>query len=316
MEKIVRQRNGIVELMRFLFCLLVVGFHIQINIPDKFGWFTDGALAVEFYFVLSGLLLAKSLEKIHAAGKDNAISDSLKQIWRKLKPILPVHFIAIGAMLIVIAVLDSSAFTERLVAGIPSIFLLNMIPVWSDSFAKALITPEWYLSAMFLTMLFICPLYLLLRRRMSGVYATLCLLGIIIATVAGAGMIAGFGFPQNFSFTYRAWAELCLGMLVYPLSQRISQKNWNLSGVEIAGYAIPLVMGVLPLPNDALTMGICMALTVILIIPALAITFAGKGCKTENAQLNRTFAMLGRWSVPIYIFHPVLIELVRLAING
>jgi peptidoglycan/LPS O-acetylase OafA/YrhL len=68
MPKQSKPRNNIVELFRFIYSLLVVGYHVQFSYSDeKIDFFENGALAVEFFFLLSGYFLARSLEKL---GKD------------------------------------------------------------------------------------------------------------------------------------------------------------------------------------------------------------------------------------------------------
>ena len=48
-----KQRNNIIELGRFVYSLLVVGYHIQLSYDEKdetVDPFECGALAVEYYF--------------------------------------------------------------------------------------------------------------------------------------------------------------------------------------------------------------------------------------------------------------------------
>ena len=60
-----KPRNNIVELGRFIYSLLVLGYHVQFSYKDdKVDPFENGALAVEYYFLLSGYFLARSLEKL------------------------------------------------------------------------------------------------------------------------------------------------------------------------------------------------------------------------------------------------------------
>lgn len=306
-----KKRNDMAELMRFLFCILVVGFHVQMTlVKGENSWFECGALGVEFFFVLSGLLLAKSLEKI-AQSKDYQIfNPSIKLVWGRIKPILPYHFIGIVAILIAIAVWDSASFTDRLLRGIPSIFLVQMFPTGTHGLDYALIGPEWYLSAMYLMMLVIVPLFLVLRKHIRGVFASLCILCLVAIVVIGVGFALGWNLPINFTFCYRAAAELSIGMLTYYLAQWLASKHLNLRAVEIIGYCIALALGVLPMPESR--MGICMSVTVVCSVAALAATFSGRGISTSDERFSQICAKLGRWSLPIYIFHPVVIEALRM----
>ena len=55
MEEKMTKRNNLVEFARFMFSLLVIGYHIQMSLGDsKINFFENGALAVEFFFLVSG----------------------------------------------------------------------------------------------------------------------------------------------------------------------------------------------------------------------------------------------------------------------
>ncbi|MDR1906577.1 MAG: acyltransferase family protein [Clostridiales bacterium] len=54
-EKSAKQKNAIIELLRFIFALWVVKHHLYFPI-DTGEFFLDGFLAVEFFFILSGYL--------------------------------------------------------------------------------------------------------------------------------------------------------------------------------------------------------------------------------------------------------------------
>ena len=68
MEK--EKRNGTIELLRFIFCMVVLFFHISMDIYGtdwrQISWegiFRYGALGVEFFLITSGFFLAKSVNK-------------------------------------------------------------------------------------------------------------------------------------------------------------------------------------------------------------------------------------------------------------
>lgn len=54
-------KNALIEFMRFLFALWVLYFHSYV--PFKNDRFSDGDLAVEFFFVLTGFFLIRSMKK-------------------------------------------------------------------------------------------------------------------------------------------------------------------------------------------------------------------------------------------------------------
>ena len=56
-----KNKNSLIELMRFFFALWVLYYHSFV--PIKTSAFSDGFLAVEFFFVLSGFYLIRSIDK-------------------------------------------------------------------------------------------------------------------------------------------------------------------------------------------------------------------------------------------------------------
>lgn len=65
----IKQKNTKIELLRFVFCIYVIGFHLnkyligKIDLSNgvKLDFFPHGAMAVEFFFFLSGALMAMSV---------------------------------------------------------------------------------------------------------------------------------------------------------------------------------------------------------------------------------------------------------------
>ena len=57
-------RNNWIELLRFLFALLIPLYHGRF-LPPETSWFRapNGAVAVEFFFILTGFLMAGSVKK-------------------------------------------------------------------------------------------------------------------------------------------------------------------------------------------------------------------------------------------------------------
>lgn len=309
-----KQRNNLVEFARFLFSLLVVGYHVQMTwAGDKLSIFEGGALAVEFFFLISGYFLARSIEKIASNEKSNVLLDTGKFMWGKVKGILPVHAVAIIGIIVVILCTRLSSAGDMIVKGLPSIFLVHMAVVWDSSFNLALIIPEWYLSAMLVTMLFMFPIGVLLRKKIKGVFVTLVLVGLLVVAMLICGFSTKWAMPQNFVYDLRAWGEMCVGMFAFYLASFIAKKETKertksfLPVLEVVLYAIPIIVGVVPFP--ATYSYVTMIVTVVCVFGALAITFSNKGLQVQNRKINSAFGWLGSISLAIYLFHPVLISL-------
>ena len=127
-----KPRNNIIEFFRFIYSLLVVGYHVQHSYEDDiYDIFENGAIAVEYFFLLSGYFLARSLERLAKDEKTNIFLKLYYFMKNKVTALLNVHFLSIIAIIIIIACCDPEPFADKFVPGIPSIFLVHMIIVWS-----------------------------------------------------------------------------------------------------------------------------------------------------------------------------------------
>ncbi len=275
--------------------------------------FENGAIAVEFFFLLSGYFFAKAIERLNSKDCPNVIKDSFSIIKSKIKGIFPVHIVAITAIFIILGVLDNVSFNQRLTEGILNVFLLQNAPVWTNTFETAFIVPEWYLSAMLLCMLFMTPIALLLRKKIKGAFVTLVLVGILGVVVIITGFATSWMLPTNFVMDIRAWGEMCVGMFAFYLTSFIKDKEFNkiprvaFIVVEIVCYLAIFVLGFAPIPMSLQAM--CMAFSVILTFVAITITFSNKGLQISNEKVNSFFGYLGSISLSMYLFHPVIIDL-------
>ena len=112
------KRNNLVEFARFLFSVLVIGYHVQMSFSGNgIDWFENGALAVEFFFLISGYFLARSIEKINAKENGNVALDSCRFMGNKVKGVLPVHLTAIVLMIIVLLACDLSNAGSLILKG-------------------------------------------------------------------------------------------------------------------------------------------------------------------------------------------------------
>ena len=242
-----KQRNNIIELGRFVYSLLVVGYHIQLSYDEEdksVDPFECGALAVEYYFFLSGYFLARSLEKLSLDNKMSFIKKYYTFMKNKIKALLTVHFIAIIAILIIIACCDKKNFVNKLLPGITSIFLVQMAVVYHGNFEKALIVPEWYLSSMIICMLIMVPIFLAFRKLMKGVFVVLILLGVLAIFAVIFILITKMKLKPNMIFDMRAWGEMNVSMFSYYLSLYIEKQTYSnginilLKIVEIVAYLL------------------------------------------------------------------------------
>lgn len=80
-DMVYSKKNGTIELLRFIFCMDILLFHIEKYIFGEpslkngihVAFFPHGAIGVEFFFLLSGCLMAKSIFEIKSRDKNGSL---------------------------------------------------------------------------------------------------------------------------------------------------------------------------------------------------------------------------------------------------
>ena len=157
-------------------------------------------------------------------------------------------------------------------------------------------------------------IFLLFLKIIKSIYATIILLGVLLIICLIAGFATSWKFNDNITYDMRAWSEMCIGMFSYYLSNYVKSKTYSefinilLKVIEIIGYCVPVILGIIPVSVDYIVY--FMMVTVICAFCSCFITFSGKGNIIKNDKVNLVFGYLGAISLPIYLFHPVIITLI------
>ncbi len=306
-----KPRNGKVELLRFAFSFVVMFFHIGISIfgrnhvvAEKYTFFYNGYFGVEFFFVLSGFLMAsfiyKQRNKIPDLGRETPVF-----ILKKVKKILPLHIIAFVLAFVIMCIVrkyNIQQISYAFMYGIPNLFLVMR----SGLMGKDVLTPEWYLCQMFLAMMVLYPLCRKYYRSFSRIVAPLIAVFLVGFLITNTGSLydssSWLGIASKSLF--RAFAEICAGVFVFEVYRYVEKLNFKkgdkifLSVVEILCW-LSVFMFTFTTVRDRYA-----GQMLILLCIALCLSFSNAtyGMKFFN---NKVFYFLGSLSLPLYLLHPV-----------
>lgn len=298
-----KKRNGTIELMRFVFCVAVILFHInnRMDIPvvHHISFFQNGHIGVEFFFLVSGYLMALSAKKQAGAP---LLPATKRFMFRKFLPILPYHLMVWGTGFVLTMALCGEPLFQRAmhaVQTLPNLFLIQLTGIKD----RLILTPEWYISAMLWMMLLLFPLLLKFGAKFTRIVCpvvTVVLVGYMIHAEGAFGGTDHFMFggtvPKNF---VRAFAEMCGGAFIAEVVPFVKKLKFNtvervlLTGLELVCYAAPLVYAASDLPRsyDAYAF-YSLAIAVTLSFSEVTLT--------ANPMKNRLNYCLGRFSLPLY----------------
>jgi len=348
------QRNGSVELLRFLFTTIIIFFHINLDLWDQqkivgefFGapvtFFKHGNIAVEFFFLVTGCLMAKSVYgKLCRSGRPGSCrpgsghpgpfhagscqpgschpglsgrgtlpalaEETLQFVWHKARPILPYYRTACALTPVVRLVTNRALTIEYFALRLPSLLFLQR-----TGLGKPFIGCTWYLSSMLLALVFAYPLCRRFYRfytHLAGPVLGCLLLWAIIAKTGSLGDIQDW-FYITYKTNVRAFAEISLGAAAFECSRFLQGRIRTCRGrlLLTAAAVLSLMLSIAYMCSE---MSGFYALPVTgLLFAAVSILFSGEGA-LQHAGVFRhpVYAWLGAVSLPMYVSQTLLRMLV------
>lgn len=233
------KHNGIISFWKLIFCIMIIGFHLNgmYCFKDNNYGFLYGSIAVEFFFIVSGYLLAK--KALTTEQKQNIGELTKNYIVKKIKKFFPYLLFSFIAGFIVSNIYYNYNTSQR----INSIFDL-LFMYCSGIKYDSMIPIAWYLSAMLVSDIILFPL--IYKYKENFIY-TICPLIIFIL----AGFLShNYGELTNVENwmgittigTLRGFFTMTIGVLIYKISEKIKEKNFTtfgkalLTAFEIIGF--------------------------------------------------------------------------------
>ncbi len=294
-------KNGKVEMLRFIFCICVVLFHAGADVFGKdrsigayFTFFGHGRTGVEFFFLLSGFLAAKSAYNL----KNNSSlgENTFNFILKKMKTIFPYHIFAI-ALTVILLMRYSNNFIADLAKRLPSIFFLQRTGISGVDF----ISVEWYICSMLLALAIIYPMLLknfdLTAKVIAPVLSSL-LIGYLAKTY-GAMPPSNEFVTFTYSCNIRGFAIVLLGCFCFVIAQKIRKYEFSfiqklfLVFLENLCWIVSVFYLVSGLNRK------CEAYVIYILALGITLVF----CRDFSRGLynNKIVFYLGKLSLPIYI---------------
>lgn len=296
-----KTRNGSIDFWRFIFAVCIVIFHASILDVNKTNSnlfiLGRGAIGVEFFFLTSGFLMAVSVNK--NSGKDNVL-DFMKNKIKGIYPAILLSWIFSFTLINIFYFKDFYTLITRMFESVWELLFLR-----NAGFNGFRTIPQtWYISAMFLSMFIIFPIYNKNKEKFEGYIAPL--LSIIIL-----GYL--FHFTNSlvnpnkymilfYKSSYRAFGEICLGIFCYHICKQIKNINFTkigellLSFLELFGYIFTIYyMQSYKLFNSTFDF-------VVLVMLGISITISFSQKSIISKLFNfKIFNFLGRYSLYIYL---------------
>lgn len=149
------KRNGSIDFWKFMFSVLIVVFHGK-NLAEAGEWkFLGGSIGVEFFFIVSGILMANSSIKV----REQELSlgqDTFQFMKRKVLGIMPNIYVA-WIIAFLVEHIGNFSIGKMVKDAITSVWELLFVTETGLMGYRANAVC-WYISAMLIAMLILYPL--------------------------------------------------------------------------------------------------------------------------------------------------------------
>lgn len=325
MKKNKKLKAGKIEFYRFIFSIIIVLFHsvehfqyhnnILFTNSFRFTFFAHGAIGVEFFFIVSGFLLALSIDKKDKRKKEvdesTIIKETYETLGKKIKSIFPQHIVAF-IISFICAVLyrkyNIQEIIRCLVGSIPQFFFLQGFGIKvNDLYTN---NPEWYISAMLIGVILLYPVLRKNYEKYSKYYAPI--IGLIVLGYLNStfGKISTTLVWNDFfvSGTLRAIGMMSFGVFSYEVVKFIDTKYKKESLTLFFIENICLILIIMYIISD-----LSIKYEVIVSLLILMLVTLGFSKKTKFSKLfdNKIVYFLGKISLTIYLTHLPAINLTK-----
>ena len=232
----IKKHNGIIGLWKFLFCIMIILHHGKdFNYENSRRLFVGGNIAVEFFFIVSGFLMAKNALNKKDCDEDNLGKETFNYILKKIKGFLPYTIIAWIFLIIINNIFDTISIRNNILS-ILDIFLLEMTGIK----IKILNGPLWYISSMLICMSILYPL--IRKYKYNYIYIFIPLSVLLIMGYSNHLFNNLKGIHEWVGFTYRgnlrAFVDLSIGIFIYAISENFKNIKFTFIGKSFEIFGI------------------------------------------------------------------------------
>lgn len=296
------KRNGLIDFYKLIFAFIVAGYHASMfYYTDTYVLCSSGYIGVEFFFIISGYLLAS---KASNGSYENIFDLNIQRIKKRIVNIFPFVALSVGCALLIFSYTYHWSIKDFIINAIDSnvdIFGLQMTGI--TGFIATGVT--WYISALYIIEFIIYPL-LCVRYKMMTEYIAPILLVLIAGYLCNTtGNINDPGVWLGFVYKglLRGIMDFCAGIITYEITNSINVKQMSnnkrklFSLIEIIGFSFTIIYAVL---NRTPQYRDFYFIPVLMISIALAFSRADIFSTFFDKPL---FAFCGKYSLSIYLNH-------------
>lgn len=302
------KKNSYIELLRFIFCLIIVIHHSGFVSADGSTFFGSGALVADAFFMITGYFTIRHIEK--EGEVTDKMAYAMKYTVKKLLRVLPYAAIGtfIAYVLIIVQKPADAPFMDYIITlqNMPfELILAPMTGVINTDLSTYHNAPLWFLSSMLIGL----PWVIYLALRFRDVFKNYLVW--FVPAFLEAWMVVTYGgacpWQQYSGILYsgviRGFAGMMLGCSIYYASNALSRRCAGMKSITKTALTILevllLVFTIYYMHRELTGYDEVFTLYVI----GIVLTFAFSGVTFTSSVKGSFFAKLGSITMPIYCMH-------------
>ena len=275
--------------LRGIFAMWVLGYHLRslhpVPIPDPFGLMLRGYLGADFFFLLSGFVLAGAY-----GDKVLTLTGYLRFAVKRVRRLVPLHLVVLAIVAPVMATFGSWPGTRQLVIEAALIHRLPGVMTSNNAFNG----PDWSISTELLVNLLLMPLIVATMLRGTN-WITKAAMSVLYAVLVWICLSTDGTLDHSSANSWlpilRCFCEFSIGTALYRW------REWGARISEVGALTLTIVAAIGRL-SDAL------------MVPLFAVTILSISAEAGFASRLlrwRPLHWLGEISFSVYLVHlPVL----------
>ena len=302
------KKNYYIELLRFIFCILILLHHSGLVSPDGSGLIPSAGVLGDAFFIITGYFACKHVVSMGDRPKSPA-KYSINYTVKKLVRVLP--YSTFGVLIVyLLEFIHLTSFSVRDILGrlytmVVEILLLPMLGIMEVNLITIRNAPLWYLSATLIALPFVIYLSLKIPKIFSRVLVWIVPFALeiwMVKTYGGALPWLDRAF-FIYSGAIRGFSSIMLGCAVYYVSDKLSEViSEEKRTLQVLLTIIEGIIFAVVLYNVCKGIGgYTETLTIYMVAVMLALTFSGRTL-TSRLQCEK-FGILGAISLPVYCIH-------------
>ncbi len=209
-----QSRNNMISIWRIVFTYMIVCFHFF----SRYGIKTDWEIAVDFFFIVSGWLLAQSENKYKVS--------AYRYTWNRIKRLYPEYLPAFLINVLCVFLLGQYSLKEFVWwikgTGIRELLLIHYWP-WNEGHILANAV-TWYLSVMLVAGLILYSLYNKYPNLLKEIILPIVIISFLTYTFRKYYDFMGDDIVGVFHMRFfRGFTDMGIGLLLYELSEHCSR---------------------------------------------------------------------------------------------